>query len=331
VPLWRNHITSADNNAFPLYRYCARSYQQYNTVGCRKERQQWVPFARLSSCRIYCSAVNNTNALRCSCKVSDIVVRYCCPNLTTFGVPRQIFVNVLSTKFQENPLSRNRAETCRQAGGGTDRRRDRQAVGQTGGWTDRRRQTDRRRDRKMWSSQYGLFAIYANAPKIKCTKLISQEPNVFKHGKCIQCIPLWQHYLRAVTDRQTEIQNYRRPWTHTLTHQTRVQAFKKKKILGSIQILEAGRVARSKSRAGAHSDLWTSQSPGAFSAVRNKYWGRREATCSNYVEKHEALLSIRLFLRTGRRTGFVHRCARPDILLQIYNKNPAGQITSWHI
>jgi len=85
-------------------------------------------------------------------------VRYCCPILTKFGVPRQIFVKVLSTKFQENPPSRNRAETCRETDGGTDRRTDRQPEGQAGRGTGRRtdRQpegqagggTDRRRDRQ---------------------------------------------------------------------------------------------------------------------------------------------------------------------------------------
>jgi hypothetical protein len=38
------------------------------------EMQQWVPFALLSSYKIFCTAVNNINVLRSSCKGPDIFV-----------------------------------------------------------------------------------------------------------------------------------------------------------------------------------------------------------------------------------------------------------------
>ena len=65
------------------------------------EMLELVFFALLSSFKIFCTAVNNINVRKSSCKVPDIF----CPILSKFGFPGQIFIDVPSIKVHGNPSS----------------------------------------------------------------------------------------------------------------------------------------------------------------------------------------------------------------------------------
>jgi hypothetical protein len=75
-----------------------------------------VSLALLSSYRIFHTAVNIINVLRSS-RTSG---RYFCPIVTKFRVSRQIFARCPNIKFDRNPSSRMRVDTCGQVDGHTD-------------------------------------------------------------------------------------------------------------------------------------------------------------------------------------------------------------------
>ena len=62
------------------------AFNNIKLLNIATEIQQWIPFAMLSSYKIFRIAVNNIEFLMSSCKVRHIFVRF----LDKFGVSRQI-------------------------------------------------------------------------------------------------------------------------------------------------------------------------------------------------------------------------------------------------